>query len=152
MQPGNAQAPLGGEQVVTPNVIVPSSADRLPVLPMPEAPKGGLETGAERREQVAEVQAAKADAASVASSTTQTGVDPGNNPILSAQASQDDVSSTTPITAAHDDVIEKEWVDKAKQIIATTKDDPYQRGEQVNALQKDYLKKRYGKDLGAAAS
>ena len=49
-------------------------------------------------------------------------------------------------------VIEKEWVDKAKQIITETHDDPYQRSNRVNQLQKEYLKKRYGKDLGAQAS
>ena len=58
--------------------------------------------------------------------------------------------STTPATAADDDLIEKEWVDKAKKIIADTRDDPYRREREVNRLQTDYLMKRYGKELGAA--
>lgn len=58
-------------------------------------------------------------------------------------------SDATPVVAADDDLIEKEWVDKAKAIIVKTKDDPYQRELQVGKLQADYLKKRYGKDLGA---
>ncbi len=53
-----------------------------------------------------------------------------------------------PQTAADEDLIEKEWVDKAKKIIAETKDDPYARERQVGRLQADYLKKRYGKELG----
>ncbi len=48
------------------------------------------------------------------------------------------------------DVIEKEWVDKAKSIVAATHDDPYQQEKQVNELQNSYLKKRYGKDVGIA--
>lgn len=56
----------------------------------------------------------------------------------------------TPAVAADEDLIEKEWVDKAKKIIAETKDDPYRREREVGKLQSDYLKKRYGKELGAA--
>lgn len=61
-----------------------------------------------------------------------------------AQAANDD----TPAVAADEDLIEKEWVDSAKKIIETTKDDPYARERQVNKLQVDYLQKRYGKTLG----
>lgn len=56
--------------------------------------------------------------------------------------------NTNPTVANDDDLIEKEWVDKAKQIISQTRDDPHQRERQVGALQRDYLKKRYGKELG----
>lgn len=53
-----------------------------------------------------------------------------------------------PVIANDDDLIEKEWVDKAKKIIAETKDDPYKREREVSRLQADYLRKRYGKELG----
>lgn len=68
---------------------------------------------------------------------------------------QDDATTQTtqdddhPAVAADDDLIEKEWVDKAKQIISQTKDDPAEREKQVGRLQADYLRKRYGKELGA---
>jgi hypothetical protein len=135
MQPESSQ-PLGGpEQLPMPPTV---GGERVPVLPSPE---GGIETGAERVEQTAEAQAAAADAAAtgapiipVAIPTTQ-----ANTPVISS-----------PAVAADDDVIEKEWVDKAKEIIKGTADDPHQRTEKVNQLQKDYLKKRYGKELGAA--
>jgi hypothetical protein len=58
-------------------------------------------------------------------------------------------AADAPLIANDDDLIEKEWVDRAKQIIANTRDDPYQRELEVGRLQADYLKKRYGKDLGA---
>lgn len=67
--------------------------------------------------------------------------------------SSDDDSKTTsdvPMIAADDDLIEKEWVDKAKAIIAQTKEDPYLREKEVGKLQADYLRKRYGKELGAS--
>ncbi len=55
---------------------------------------------------------------------------------------------TTPTVAADEDLIEKEWVDKAKKIIQDTRNDPHAREQRVGKLQADYLKKRYGKELG----
>ena len=50
--------------------------------------------------------------------------------------------------AAEDvDVIEKEWVSKAKQVIARTKDDPHAQEAAFEKLQREYLKKRYGKEI-----
>ncbi len=60
------------------------------------------------------------------------------------------VVSDTPLVANDDDLIEREWVDKAKKIIVQTKDDPYRREQEVSKLQADYLLKRYGKELGAS--
>lgn len=61
---------------------------------------------------------------------------------------QVDDTAVGPTIANDDDVIEKEWVDKAKKIIADTQNDPYKREQEVNKLQIDYLRKRYGKELG----
>lgn len=60
------------------------------------------------------------------------------------------VADDTPLVANDDDLIEKEWVDKAKKIVVQTKDDPYKREQEVGKLQADYLRKRYGKELGAS--
>lgn len=60
---------------------------------------------------------------------------------------QDD---TSPVLAADEDLIEKEWVDQAKKIIAETANDPHKREEAVARLQRDYLRKRYGKEIGNA--
>lgn len=51
----------------------------------------------------------------------------------------------TPTIAGDDDLIEKEWVDKAKKIIALTKGSPYDQAKAISALQADYLKKRYNR-------
>lgn len=55
--------------------------------------------------------------------------------------------SDVPALAADDDLIEKEWVEKAKKIISDTKDDPYKQEEAVSRLQVNYLKKRYGREI-----
>lgn len=53
----------------------------------------------------------------------------------------------SPATAADDDLIEKEWVEKAKKVIAETKHDPYLQEQAVSKLQADYLQKRYNKTV-----
>lgn len=58
--------------------------------------------------------------------------------------------TNVPLVANDDDLIEKEWVDKAKKIISETKDDPYRREAEVGKLQVEYLRKRYGKELGVS--
>lgn len=73
---------------------------------------------------------------------------------LPTPVAQDDTSTPTaandnPIVAADEDLIEKEWVDRAKQVIAQTKDDPYRREQEIKALKIDYVQKRYGKTIGA---
>lgn len=56
-------------------------------------------------------------------------------------------ATTGPAIADDVDVIEKEWVDKAKTIVNTHKHDPYNQEKEASKLQADYLKKRYGKDI-----
>lgn len=58
--------------------------------------------------------------------------------------------AVNPTTANDDDDIEKEWVDRAKQVILQTKDNPYAREKAIGELQRDYLAKRYGRQVGAS--
>ena len=74
---------------------------------------------------------------------------PGPVPVIPDPAQQaQGVATDAPATAADEDLIEKEWVDKAKKIIEETKDDPYKREQQIGQLQRDYIKKRYGREIG----
>lgn len=57
-------------------------------------------------------------------------------------------SSAGPAVAADEDLIEKEWVDKAKKILEETKEDPYRRELEIGKLQRDYIRKRYGREIG----
>ena len=69
------------------------------------------------------------------------------------QQAQDDAATSdddTPQAAADEDLIEKEWGDKAKKIITETRDDPHKQEREVGKLQADYLRKRYGKELGTS--
>lgn len=61
---------------------------------------------------------------------------PASSPVAGAPSAAGDV-----------DVIEKEWVDQANRIIDQTKQDPYTEEEAIEALQVDYLKKRYGHEV-----
>src|SRR3989344_7020187 len=57
--------------------------------------------------------------------------------------------STPPATAdleANDlDLIEKQWVNKAKQIVAQTQDDPHKQKDEVSKIKADYIHKRFKK-------
>lgn len=52
-----------------------------------------------------------------------------------------------PMIADDVDLIEKEWVEKAKSIVDGTRDDPHIQEKEVSKLQADYLKKRFGKEV-----
>lgn len=45
------------------------------------------------------------------------------------------------------DLIEKEWVNKAKAIVDNTRNDPHLQNKQINLVKADYIKKRYNKDI-----
>ena len=75
---------------------------------------------------------------------------PPTAPVLPTVTPVSTDDAAGPALANDDDLIEKEWVDKAKKIIAETQNDPYRREKEVNKLQIDYLRKRYGKELGTS--
>lgn len=45
------------------------------------------------------------------------------------------------------DLIEKEWVQKAKAIVESTQGNPYLQNKHINRMKVDYIKKRYDKDI-----
>lgn len=65
-------------------------------------------------------------------------------------AQDDSTDDAAVLLASDDDLIEKEWVDKAKKIIADTKDDPYKREYEISKLQIEYIRRRYGREIGQA--
>jgi hypothetical protein len=54
-----------------------------------------------------------------------------------------------PAVADDGDVIEKEWVEKAKQIVMRTRQDPYNQNRELHKFKADYLQKRYNKTIEA---
>lgn len=57
-----------------------------------------------------------------------------------------------PPVAQDNDLIEKEWVKKAKVVVDQTKEDPYVQNKQLNGVRVDYIKKRYNKEIKLAES
>lgn len=60
-------------------------------------------------------------------------------------------ASSHTLSAADVDLIEKEWVQKAKAIVAATQGDPFLQNKEINKIKADYIKKRYNKDIKVAS-
>lgn len=115
-------------------------------LPLPPSPETGFEQG----ERPMERQGEAAPSAVTATPVLPTPVAIPVPPAPATSPTQPAADQGNPVVAADDDLIEKEWVDKAKKIIAETRDDPRRREQEVGKLQVDYLRKRYGKQLGSS--
>lgn len=63
------------------------------------------------------------------------------------QQSQQGISTSSPAIADDADLIEKEWVEKAKEIVDKTRDNPYLQNKAISEMKADYIKKRYNKDV-----
>lgn len=79
---------------------------------------------------------------------------PDPSQAIALAASSDDAVSVDPadptagaMIADDVDLIEKEWVTKAKAIVDNTKDDPHRQNKELNKVKADYIKKRYNKDI-----
>jgi hypothetical protein len=55
--------------------------------------------------------------------------------------------STAHLAAQDSDLIEKEWVEKAKEIVERTRHDPFLQNREITKMKADYMKKRYNKDI-----
>lgn len=129
----------------TPNLNLPPPVGEQ--LPQPDsgadkAPEAGSSRSAEQAPSPAEKKTAAAGPAPAVPMPPMT--DPGG-------ATQSDVSSTSQQATAplldDTDLIEKEWVDKAKQIVERTRDDPHRQSEELTEVKADYMKKRYNKTI-----
>jgi len=63
----------------------------------------------------------------------------------SSNVAQTTTNIVAPSTADDNDLIEKEWVIKAKRIVNSNRDTPYKQTQEINAFRADYMKKRYNK-------
>lgn len=52
-----------------------------------------------------------------------------------------------PEEAKEVDLIEKEWIEKVREIIEHTKSKPFEQQKQLSKVKADYLLKRYKKDI-----
>ncbi len=68
------------------------------------------------------------------------------------QSTQPSVPTPIPVNSVPDsaddsDLIEREWVSKAKYIVETSRDDPRLQNKEISKLKADYIQKRYNKQL-----
>ena len=69
-------------------------------------------------------------------------------PAREVSVPSENVSADSSTLVAEDvDLIEKEWVERAKEIVHKTKDNPYLQNRALTQLKVDYVKKRYNKDV-----
>lgn len=64
-----------------------------------------------------------------------------------ATVQSDDNQSTSAQATDDKDLIEKEWVNKAKAIVERDREDPYKQSEDLTLLKADYMKKQFNKTL-----
>lgn len=120
-------------------------------LPQPqqsaEMPMPGAEAiksqGSERNPEFIPSQPIKSPAPQSHTSTPQ---NPGSHSPTN-NSGLNNVVGTSPQIADDVDLIEKEWVEKAKEIVEKTKDNPYLQNKAISQIKSDYIKKRYNKDL-----
>lgn len=128
------------------------SPERGPMLPTPEAPAEAHQGASVERAPAAQ----EVDRPAGESANQNSGM-PLPTPVPQPVTRAAPVATTTDQPVATDigapdladdvDVIEKEWVDKAKQIVKANVDDPAKQNHDVSMLKADYMKKRYGKDI-----
>jgi hypothetical protein len=129
------------------------------ILPMPEAKKQG-----EQLERVDDYNELASDMAVETKQGPRQGslalsgvaVDDANGQVQAVQGQvASDIGGTAsssilidvPEVAGDIDLIEKEWVRKAKDIVMRTQGDPYTQNKQINRMKVEYIKKRYDKDI-----
>ena len=120
----------------------PPVGEQLPV------PNADHEEGVQSAEQLPAAPERVARAGAVAPPITPA----AQTPISLPPVAKDEKSDVTTTTITNDlqvtddgDLIEKEWVDKAKQIVERNRDDPHKQSEQLTEVRADYMKKRYNK-------
>ncbi len=136
--------PESSSQNTAPEQLVTQERRNVEEIPILDTPENTITGGVEAYERKSEADAIRAD-------IRQTTIQPNLLTGTTTNDNADDTNLTNnPAVANDDDLIEKEWVDKAKKIVAGTREDPHLQDEKVNKLQADYLKKRFGRELGAA--
>ncbi|MDQ2973622.1 MAG: hypothetical protein M3Q79_04035 [bacterium] len=74
-----------------------------------------------------------------------------DDPQVTQAAAQISMPSEDDLAADDIDLIEKQWVLKAKNVVTATMGDPYKQNKELNKVRADYIKKRYNKDIKLSA-
>jgi hypothetical protein len=134
--------PSSGE---TPNLnLPPPIGDQQPLPSVPETQLSQPET-------VPGPAAGPERASVAAASTSPLFAAPAPVPAAPVQSTQTDVTSTSKPASSKlikdNDLIDKEWVDKAKRIVEQTRSDPHEQSEKLTMVKADYMSKQYHKTI-----
>ncbi len=130
---------------------MPNNGNAVPSMPdiAPQAPEmfplGSPEQLSNPESQIGPGQS-NSGQATIAQSAAQPLVVPQGQPIQSATP----VATASPTAAADEDLIEQEWIDQTKKVISASRDDPHEQARLIAELMRDYVRKRYGKEVGKA--
>lgn len=58
-------------------------------------------------------------------------------------------SASLPAAPADEASMEQEWIEKAKEVVARTQDDPFMQNKLLTELKAQYLAARYGRGTGS---
>ena len=72
---------------------------------------------------------------------------PQSNPPSSDASTTTTAQTVLPAIADDNDLIEKEWVIKAKEIVEKTREDPHRQSTDMTIFRADYMQKRYNKTI-----
>jgi hypothetical protein len=125
------------------NLPAPVAGEQVPASPAQQGPESGLEKG---------VQSMESSPAAVQPTGPAMTVPPlPMVPAVPQSTPADDVATTsnssTSVVLDDKDLIEKEWVNKAKAIVERTRDDPHKQSEELSGVKAEYIKTNYGKTL-----
>ncbi len=124
-----------------------------PNFELPPQPENLPEQGEQRPEQAAERAPARPEKSpqtvkQPALPAVPDDIPAADAPVIAAPADDKDNDAFDPHQAAQDsDHIEPQWVDKAKAVIAQTKDDPYIQKHEMSKIKAEYIRKRFGKNV-----
>jgi hypothetical protein len=142
MEPRNSPNPNIMGPATPEQAGAPISVENAPnTLPNPEAPLSSPEQ-ARSAEQLA------VDHAGAMPLPTAPVVAAGQPMAAPLPATDASAPKATPVSAADGNLIEKEWIDKVKQVISHTADDPHAQQREISRLVADYVLKRTGRTIG----
>lgn len=131
------------------------NAEQAPNFELPKVPAEQAPTGEKRQEGIEQgdtsLEAAPRPPAAAQPQMPAPSAPVGQPPVVSPTAGTGHLAALSGPTAglaANDaDLIEKEWVDKSKQIIAANREDPYKQKNEMSRAKVDYVQKRFNKTL-----
>ncbi len=108
----------------------------------PEIKQNGIERGAEAKEATSEARAVAGDTASIAVNPIQA------VPSIPTPSLSGPLSASVIEEASDENEIEKKWVNRTQEIIASTKGDPFEREKQIVNVREEYQQKRFNRTRG----